>query len=100
MRCFKLFLVLLAGLLLPAVLPGQTTPQHGVQTGDIDRKADPCADFFQYANGKWRAENPIPPSMPRWSRRWQAGEDAKEQLKVILDDVSRRTDWPERALSN
>ena len=32
--------------------------------------------------------------MPRWSRRWQAGEDAKEQLKVILDDVSKRIDWP------
>src|SRR5262249_30662322 len=44
-------------------------------------------------NGKWRAENPIPPSLVRWSRRWQAGEEAKEQLKNILDDVSRRTDW-------
>ena len=62
--------------------------------GDIDTKADPCTDFFQFANGKWRAENPIPPSMVRWSRRWKAGEDAKEQLKGILDDVSRKTDWP------
>jgi putative endopeptidase len=93
MRCFKLLLVLLTGL-LPALLPGQSAPQHGVQTGDIDQQADPCTDFFQYANGKWRTENPIPPSMPRWSRRWQAGEDAKEQLKVILDDVSKRADWP------
>ncbi|HEX4606064.1 MAG TPA: M13 family metallopeptidase, partial [Candidatus Angelobacter sp.] len=66
----------------------------GIQTGDIDQKADPCTDFFQFANGKWRAENPIPPSMVRWSRRWQAGEAAKDQLKIILDEVSRKTDWP------
>ncbi len=72
----------------------QSTPQKGVQVGDIDTKADPCTDFFQFANGKWRADNPIPPSMVRWSRRWKAGEDAKEQLKGILDDVSRKTDWP------
>jgi putative endopeptidase len=72
----------------------QGTQQKGVQVGDIDTKADPCTDFFQFANGKWRADNPIPPSMVRWSRRWKAGEDAKEQLKGILDDVSRKTDWP------
>ena len=32
--------------------------------------------------------------MDRWSRRWEAGEEAKDQLKVILDDVSSRPDWP------
>lgn len=59
--------------------------QQGVQVGDIDRKAEPCNDFFQYANGTWRAQNPIPASMPRWSRRWAAGEANKDQLKIILD---------------
>ena len=41
-------------------------PLQGVQVSDMDRTADPCDDFFEYANGKWRAENPIPPSMSRW----------------------------------
>jgi len=72
----------------------QTSTQKGIQTGDLDRKADPCTDFFQYANGTWRANNPIPPSMSRWSRRWEAGEIAKDQLKVILDEVSKKSDWP------
>ncbi|HKS55965.1 MAG TPA: M13 family metallopeptidase [Steroidobacteraceae bacterium] len=62
--------------------------QHGVQAGDIDRKADPCVDFFQYANGKWRAANPIPASMPRWSRRWAAGEANKDQLREILEQAA------------
>src|SRR5947207_8539509 len=68
--------------------------QHGIQVGDLDRNADPCTDFFQYSNGTWRSQNPIPAYMDRWSRRWEAGEKAKDQLKVILDDVSSRTDWP------
>lgn len=61
---------------------------HGVQLQDIDRSADPCNDFFQFANGKWRAENPIPPSMSRWSRRWQAGESSKDKLRTILEATS------------
>jgi endothelin-converting enzyme/putative endopeptidase len=64
------------------------TAQQGVQVGDIDRKADPCTDFFAYANGRWRAENPIPPSMSRWSRRWAAGEANKDQLREILEQAA------------
>jgi putative endopeptidase len=60
---------------------------------DMDKSVEACTDFYQYANGTWRAENPIPPSMSRWSRRWQAGEKAKSQLKDILDAMQRH-DWP------
>src|SRR3954468_3747737 len=96
MRFFKLSLLLLlfCSTLFSTAAFAQGAPQKGVQVGDIDTKADPCTDFFEFANGKWRADNPIPASMVRWSRRWQAGENAKEQLKNILDEVSARKDWP------
>ena len=87
-------LLLLAAFCLPSFSQSTQTPsQHGVYVSDMDRSADPCNDFFNYANGTWRKENPIPAYMDRWSRRWKAGEDAKDQLKIILDDVSSRTDW-------
>jgi len=66
----------------------------GIETGDLDRSVAPCADFYEFANGAWRAANPIPPSMVRWSRRWAAGEAVKDQLNGILSEVSARTDWP------
>ena len=91
MRTLKLFLTLLA---CTTPFLAQNVAQHGIQTADLDRKADPCTDFYQFANGSWRASNPIPASMQRWSRRWAAGEASKDRLKEILDDVSRRTDWP------
>jgi putative endopeptidase len=65
----------------------------GVYTEDISTKAQPCADFFEFANGAWREKNPIPDSMVRWSRRWASGELAKDQLKAILDDVSAKASW-------
>jgi endothelin-converting enzyme/putative endopeptidase len=67
----------------------QSRSLHSIQPGDMNRQADPCQDFFEYANGKWRADNPIPPSMVRWSRRWQAGETTKDVLKEILEESAK-----------
>ena len=38
---------------------------HGIIPGDIDKSANACTDFFQYANGTWRKEHPIPDYMDR-----------------------------------
>jgi putative endopeptidase len=87
----------LAALILVASssVVAQTPPQErGVFVEDIDKQVNACTDFFAYANGAWRASNPIPASMQRWSRRWAAGEQNKEQLRVLLDDESARKDWP------
>jgi putative endopeptidase len=86
----------LASLLLSATLLAQTP--RGVFVDDIDRNADACTNFFDYANGAWRKANPIPASMQRWSRRWAAGEQSKEQLRTILDDLSKRNDWPKGSI--
>src|SRR5262245_3453663 len=71
-----------------ALAQEQSSALRGIETADIDRSGDACADFYQFANGRWRAENPIPAAMPRWSRRWAAGEAAKERLHEILTEVS------------
>jgi len=62
----------------PAAMATAPAASKGVELGDLDRKAAPCDDFYQFANGAWRTQNPIPASMDRWSRRWQAGEQNKE----------------------
>ena len=72
----------------------QTSSLHGIDVTDLDRKADPCTDFFQFANGTWRANNPIPASMPRWSKRWQAGESSKDKLRDILEAAAADKNAP------
>ena len=89
------FLMLLfSSLLLPQFSFSQAGSSHGVVVSDMDRKADPCNDFYEFANGTWRASNPIPASMSRWSRRWQAGETSKEKLRDVLESASANKSAP------
>jgi endothelin-converting enzyme/putative endopeptidase len=91
MRILRYVLLLLFTGALFAQNPNQL---KSIVVSDMDKSADPCDNFFDFANGGWRAANPIPASMPRWSRRWKAGEENKDALKVILEDVSQKKDWP------
>ena len=78
--------------ILCATTSAQTSSLKGIELGDLDHKAAPCTDFFEFSNGTWRTQNPIPPSMDRWSRRWKADEDNKDQLRKILDALSTNPD--------
>ncbi|HEX4379047.1 MAG TPA: M13 family metallopeptidase, partial [Candidatus Acidoferrum sp.] len=76
--------------LLGAPVRAQEKTLHGIDIHDLDRKAKPCDDFYEFANGTWRAKNPIPASQVIWSRRWAAGETTKEVLHGILEDAAAK----------
>jgi endothelin-converting enzyme/putative endopeptidase len=68
--------------------------QRGIILDDMNPDVAACTDFYEHANGNWRAQHAIPDYMDRWSRRWQSGELNKEHVRDILAEVSARQDWP------
>src|ERR1700723_2427164 len=78
----------LAAIICAPGLYAQDKPLHGIDVSDLDRKIAPCQDFYEFANGTWRAKNPIPPSQTIWSKRWAAGEATKDVLRGILEDAA------------
>jgi putative endopeptidase len=50
-----------------AVAPNMTQTNPGIDVASMDSGTKACDNFFQYANGTWVKNNPIPADRVRWS---------------------------------
>jgi putative endopeptidase len=67
----------------------------GLDISAIDKTADPCADFYQFACGNWIKDNPLPDDQVRWVRSFSMLQERNlYQLWQLLDAAAKKAATP------
>ena len=72
--------------------PGSTgIPEKfkAIDLANFDSTANPRDDFYQYVNGNWLKNNPIPPTEGSWGSFNELREKNINNLRTVLDEVSK-----------
>src|SRR5579864_4038675 len=64
------------------------TEVHGLNPADLDRSANACVNFFQFADGGWVAKHPIPAAYSSWGTFNYLLNRNQDVLHQILDEAA------------
>ena len=65
-----------------------------IDAANMNTTVRPQDDFYEYANGTWLKNTPIPASESRWGSFNELQEFNRGALKSILDDASKKNNVP------
>ncbi len=83
-----LVVLLMGGAITVPVGAAGFTNERGLDRRNMDTSVEPCEDFYQYANGQWLKNNPIPDEYSVWSISNEVRERNFEVLKEILEEAA------------
>jgi len=65
--------------------------RSGIDRANFDTSIHPGDDFYQYVNGNWIKNNPIPPEYSRWGAFPKLRDDNLEALHQIVEELAHTT---------
>lgn len=88
-RTWQLLFTVICGVFLAhAACAADPPSSSGIDLKAMDTSVNPCQNFYQYACGTWRKDNPIPPDRSRWSRFEELAERNLEIEHQILEKAA------------
>ena len=63
--------------------------RSGIDLAALDKTANPCDDFYQFACGGWMAKHPTPADQPRYGRFEELQDRNNEILHDILEQAAK-----------
>ena len=73
-----------------APLSGQAQSQMGIKAENLDKSVRPQDDFFLFATGGWRRNNPLPAAYSRFGSFDVLGEDNNKRINSILNELQKK----------
>jgi putative endopeptidase len=98
---------LLAGLIAIALITGcsgdkkksaEAKVYPAFEVSNMDTAVNPGDDFFDYVNGTWIKNNPIPADKDSWSAFQELYERNRENIRSIIETAASKQDAPEGSL--
>lgn len=77
-----------------ASAPGPAIGQWGVDLSVLNPDIAPADDFFEYVNGPWLEQNPIPPDRSSYGVMLVVHERAQERVRGINEEQAARSGTP------
>jgi putative endopeptidase len=77
-----------------------STPISGIQTADMDKTVRPQDDLFQYANGRWLKDVPIPPDRASYGVDSMMTEHSLLQQRDLIEAAQTANDAEARKVSD
>jgi putative endopeptidase len=91
MQPFRNLLLALVAIAVVSWTPPGKKKKKFIDPSNMDLSVRPGDNFYEYANGNWMKQNPVPASKTRWGSFDELREESSKRLRILLDEAAANT---------